>query len=118
MRLGRGGSLLKDLRFLQKRLKLKADATLLAADGTQLNNTASKLESWRDHFTYVSIISTQFVDSVVVSVLETVPEPPPAPAVDDSLSCVPSMDEVRAALQALKNGKAPRGDEITAELLK
>ena len=118
MRLGRGGSLLKDLRLLQKRQKLKEDTTLLAADGTQLNSTASKLERWRDHFTYVSNISTQLVDSVVVSVLETVPEPPPAPAVDESLSCVPSVDEVRATLQALKNGKVPGGDEITAELLK
>ena len=64
MRLGRGGSLLKDLRLLQKRLKLKADTTLLVAYGTQLNSTASKLESWRDHFIYVSIISTQLVDCV------------------------------------------------------
>ena len=85
---------------------------------TQLNSTASKLERWLDHFTYVSNISTQLVDSVVVSVPETVPEPPPAPAGDESLSCVHSVDEVRAALQALKNGKAPGGDEITAELLK
>ena len=64
----------------------------------------------------MSNISKQLVDSVVVSVLETVPEPPPAPAIDESLSCVTSVDEVRAALQALKNGKAPGGDEITAEL--
>ena len=39
MRLGRGGSLLKDLRLLQKRQKLKANTMLLAADDTQLNST-------------------------------------------------------------------------------
>ena len=33
-------------------------------------------------------------------------------------SPVPSEDEIGAAVGSLKNGKAPGGDEITAELLK
>ena len=40
------------------------------------------------------------------------------PGGDDSLSCVSSVDEIRAALQSLKNGRAPGGDEITSKLLK
>ena len=36
----------------------------------------------------------------------------------DFLLCVPTEDEIGAAIRSLKNGKAPGGDEITAELLK
>ena len=118
VRLGRGGSLLKDLRLLQKSQKLKADTALLARDGSKLSSTGSKLERWREHFEQVNNISTQLVASVVESVLETAPEPSLAPGGDDSLLCVPSVDEIRAALQSMKNGRAPGGDEITSELLK
>ena len=118
VRLGHGGSLLKDLRLLQRSQKLKADTTLLAKDGKQLSSTGSKLERWREYFAQVNNISTQLVDSVVEAVLETAPEIPQMPGGDDSLSCVPSVDEIRAALQSLKNGRAPGEDDITSELLK
>ena len=39
-------------------------------------------------------------------------------ACDDPLASVPTEDEVRNAVQCLKNRKAPGEDEITAELLK
>ena len=66
----------------------------------------------------MSNISTQLVDSMVEAVLEMAPELPQAPGGDDSLSCVPSVDVIRAALQSLKNGRAPGEDEITSELLR
>ena len=44
VRLGRGGSLLKDLKLLCSRQKLKASTSLLSQDGTQLNSTVDKIE--------------------------------------------------------------------------
>ena len=48
----------------------------------------------------------------------TAVEPHPTLQYDDSLSEVPSKDEIRSALQSLKRGKSPGGDEVTGELLK
>ena len=45
-------------------------------------------------------------------------EPPQAHDGDDCLSCVTSVDKIRAALLLLKNGTAPSWDEITSKLLK
>ena len=118
VRLGRGGSLLKDLRLLQRSQKLKSDVTLCAQDGTQLSSTSDKLECWREHFEQVSNISTHLVPSITSEVLEFAVDPQSTPECDDSLSSVPTEDEIGAAIRSLKNGKAPGGDEITAELLK
>ena len=119
VRLGRGGSRLKDLRLLKRSQKLKAEATLCAQDGTQLYSAGDKLERWREHFAQVSNTSVRLVPSVIDAVLETSPElPEPSDECDDSLASVPTEDEVRNAVECLKNRKAPGEDEITAELLK
>lgn len=52
VRLGHGGSLLKDLRLVQK---LKASTSLLSQDGMQLSSIADKIERWWEHFAQVSI---------------------------------------------------------------
>lgn len=44
VRLGRGGSLLKDLKLLCSRQKLKASTSLLSQDGIQLSSTVDKIE--------------------------------------------------------------------------
>ena len=75
VRLGRGGSLLKDLRLLQRSQKLKSDVTLCAQDGTQLSSTFDKLERWREHFEQVSNISTHLVPSITSEVLEFAVDP-------------------------------------------
>ena len=118
VRLGRGGSLLKDLRLLQRSQKLKGDITLCAQDGTQLSGTPARLERWREHFEQVSNVSTHLVPSITSEVLESAGNSQFTPECDDSLSSVPTEEEVAAAVRTLKNGKAPGGDEITAELLK
>ena len=59
-------------------------------------------------------MSTHLVVSVVEPVLHTAHDLPQEPGGDDSLSCVPSVDEIRAALQSVKNGRVPGGDEIQA----
>lgn len=98
VRLGLGGSLLKDLQLLQRSQKLRANSTLHAKDGSQLTNTACKVMRWREHFEQVSNISTQLVDSVVGAVVRTTPMPPEEAEVGNSLSCVPSVVEIAAAL--------------------
>ena len=50
IRLGQGGSLLKELKLTRCKQKLKADTTLLAGNGTQLHSRADKLERWRKYF--------------------------------------------------------------------
>ena len=75
VRLGRGGSLLKDLKLLCSRQKLKASTPLLSQDGTQLNSTVDKIERWREHFAQVSNVSVELVESVVSTVVEVPPYP-------------------------------------------
>ena len=98
--------------------KLKGDVTLCAQDGTQLSGTPARLERWREHFEQVSNVSTHLVPSITSEVLESAGDSQFTPECDDSLSSVPTEEEVAAAVRTLKNGKAPGGDEITAELLK
>ena len=109
---------MKDLRLLQTSQKLKANSTLREKDGSQLTNTACKLKRWHEHFEQVSNISTKLVDAVVAAVVDTSPSRPQEVEVDNSLSCVPSVEEIAFALRSLKLGRAPGKDEITAELLK
>ena len=45
VRLGHGGSLVKDLKLLKSRKELKADLMLLAQNGIQVHSTVDKLES-------------------------------------------------------------------------
>ena len=108
VRLGRGGSLLTDLRLLKRSQKLKAEATLCTQNGKQLYSAGDKLERWREHFAQVSNTSVRLVSWVVDAVLETSPEfPEPPDECDDSLASVPTEDEVRNAVECLKNRKAP-----------
>ena len=66
--LGHGGSLLKDLKLLRCRQKLKADATLFAQDGSELNSMADKFQRWREHFAEVSSVSVELEEGVVSAV--------------------------------------------------
>ena len=77
VRLGHGGSLLKDLRLLRCGQKLSADSKLLAQNGTHLPHTADKLERWREHFAQVGSVSVKVVMKVLNSVLEVAQLSPP-----------------------------------------
>lgn len=94
MRRGHSGSLLKDLRLLQKCQKLKADTTLYAKDGSQLPSIPDKLELWREHFEAVCNVTTQLTNSLTEEVVETAVDPHPTLQYDDFLSEVPSEDEI------------------------
>ena len=73
VRLGCGGSLLKDLKLLCSRQKLKASTPLLSQDGTQLNSMVDKIERWREHYAQVSNVSVELVESVISTVVEVPP---------------------------------------------
>ena len=103
VRLGHGGSLLKDLRLLRCEQKLRADSKLLAQNGTYVDSTADKLERWREHFPPAGSVSEKVVTKVLNSVLEIAPLSPPEPDHIEALSVVPSMGEVRVALNLMKN---------------
>ena len=121
VRLGRGGSLLKDLKLLCSRQKLKASTSLLSQDGRQLNSTIDKIERWQEHFAQVSNVSVELVESVVSTVVEVPPISNPecnSDNSDDHITCVPNEDEIITALKLMKNGRAPGADGISAELLK
>ena len=47
---GRGGSLIKDLRLLQKKVSKPASSTLVSKDGTNLQSDRDKLNRWAEHF--------------------------------------------------------------------
>ena len=47
---GRGGSLIKDLRLLQKKFSKPASSTLVAEDGTSVQSDREKLNCWAKHF--------------------------------------------------------------------
>ena len=110
VKLGRGGSLLKDLKLLCSRQKLKASTSLLSQDGMQLSSTVDKIERWQEHFEQVSNVTAELVESTFSTVVEV-------PLVsntecssdtsDDHITCVPNEEEIRTALKLMKNGRAP-----------
>lgn len=78
-------------------------------DGELLKSKEARLSRWKEQFEEVLNRAT--------------PESPPE---DESIEVekldisveAPTLEEIRAAMKALKNGKAPGADHITAEMLK
>ena len=95
--------MLRDLRLLRCGQKLKADSKLLAQNGTHVHSTADRLERWREHFVQVSSVSVEVVMSVLNFVLEVGALFPPEPNLNAALTAVPSRDEVKVALNLMKN---------------
>ena len=52
--LGRGGSLIRELRLLGKSVAKASSSTLHALDGTVLTSNDSKLHHWAEHFASVA----------------------------------------------------------------
>ena len=116
---GRGGSLIKDLRLLQKKFSKPASSTLVAKDGTTLQSDEDKLNRWAEHFE--EVVNCQ-ADVDVVS-LEDLPIASPLDASldvsvsDEDLSSPLSEDEIQTAISELRSKKAPGLDGITLEML-
>ena len=62
-------------------------------------------------------MSVELVNDVFFDVLGAVPEASQQTSSDNILSCVPSVDEIRKAVNLMKTGQAPGEDGVLAELL-
>ena len=115
---GRGGSLLKELRLLQRSQGSSSNTVLRAADGKgRITSTKEKLERWRQHFEQVTNVVSE-VTEATLSMIPVCVYGEDLEVSDEVLIQEPSEDEVREAILQLKNNKAPGVDGITAELLK
>ena len=116
--LGRGGSLVRELR-LAGRSASKASASILhAADGTVLTSDESKLRRWAEHFTSVTQCSSQ-VSEVVLEALPSIQPPSQNSPIDNEELCSPiTEEEISTAIFQMKNGRAPGLDGISSEVLK
>ena len=106
---GRNG--LKTLYKISKQLNngfKNCDVPVKNKNGMVIEKEAEKLQRWKEHFE---------------SVLNR-PDPPhladiqPADTDLDICTDPPSLEEVTAAIKAMKSGKAPGADGVTAEMLK
>ena len=102
---------LKTLYKINKQLNngfKNCDVPVKNKNGMVIEKEAEKLQRWKEHFE---------------SVLNR-PDPPhladiqPADADLDICTDPPSLEEVTAAIKAMKKGKAPGADGVTAEMLK
>ena len=84
------------------------DVPVKDMDGNVLSKEGEKLACWKEHFE--SILNRPEPEQVA--------EIPPA--VEDLDICIdpPTMEEVKAAIKAMKSGKAGGADGVTAEMLK
>ena len=116
---GRGCSLIKDLRLLQKKFSKPASSTLVAKDGTSVQSDRDKLNRWAEHFE--EVVNCQVnVDIVPIDVLPIVSSPSitsDTSLSDDDLSAPLSEEEIITAISELRSGKAPGLDGISLEML-
>ena len=85
-----------------------SDVPVKDADGNVISKEAEKLTRWKEHFE--SILNRPEPDHVA--------EIPPAVVDLDICIDPPSIEEVKAAIKAMKSGKAGGADGVTAEMLK
>lgn len=105
---GRHKELYNIIKQLTKRNNRQTTA-VQSKDGELLKNKEARMARWKEHFEEVLNRNT--------------PESPPRDEDEevDELEISeepPSIQEIRATLRMLKNGKAPGEDQITAEMLK
>ena len=102
---------LKTLYKIDKQLNngfKNCDVPMKNKNGMVIEKEAEKLQRWKEHFE---------------SVLNR-PDPPHLAAIQladtdlDICTDPPSLEEVTAAIKAMKSGKAPGADGVTAEMLK
>ena len=126
---GRGGSLLKDLRILQRSQTSKTNLILRAANGSdKMVSVEDKLERWRQHFEQVTNVPTEIAETSLNMACSRSCQGedddssswPGTEEQDEDLALEPSQEEIsiREAINQLKQNKAPGVDEITAEMLK
>ena len=118
--LGRGGSLIKELRLLKRHFSKPSTTTLTAKDGTNLTSVDDKLKCWVDHFEGVMSCEVNVNNATLESlpVIESCIPESSTVLDDEGLCCNLSEDEIAVAIKQLKKGKAPGLDEISLEMLR
>ena len=102
----------KELYGIVKQLtgqNVRKTAAVTNKNGETLKNKAARLERWKEHFQEVLNRDT--------------PEDPPQEEEEEMEELdisvePPTIQEIKSAVKALKNGKAPGEDQISAEMLK
>ena len=119
--LGRGGSLIKDLRLLKRKISKPSSSYILAKDKSILSSDTDKLQRWAEHFAEVSscgLSSCQLDTNALPDITATTPSYREQFPDDKDLSLPISEEEIQEAITQLRVGKAPGADGISAELLK
>ena len=98
----------QDLKTLYRINKMLNNVLVKDTDGNVLSKEAEKLARWKEHFE--NILNRTEPEQVI--------EIPPA--AEDLDNCIdpPTMEQVRAAIKAIKSEKACGADGVTAEMLK
>ena len=102
-------TLYRTLRRLSGKTKSTSD-NIRNIDGTFVKSSAERLTRWREFFDELYNHDRPHEQSE-----DPPPIEPPRLAMSDD---EPTIQEVKAAVQTLKNGKAPGTDQITAEAIK
>ena len=119
--LGRGGSLIKDLRLLKNQTFKPSSSNLLAKDKSILSSDTDKLQRWAEHFADVSNCCTsvsQFDPEALPDITAATPSYRFQFPDDEDLSQPITEEEIQEAVGQLRDGRAPGADGISAELLK
>ena len=103
----RQGNFFKKIKRLSGKKVTPAD-TILDVSGQPLQRNEEKLARWRRHFKKVLNVDNAVSEEVMVGIMNNA----------DVQTPDVTREEVEKAMMKLKNGKAARNDNITAEFLK
>ena len=101
---------IRDMQRGRRGLLPSRVVTIHDVNGVPCVSTSAQHQRWRQHFTKVLNIMSEFDQSELDLVRQR--------EVDDILASVPSATDVRKALSKLKNGKAAGSSGILPEMLK
>ena len=104
-------SIIRCLRGGSKRVE---NMPIKDKSGKLLLNSADRLERWRGYFNELfnvpSVIDSNLIDEIHIDTISKDEE--------ERQNALPSIEEIRRALNQMKSRKAPGSDEITADILK
>ena len=104
-------SIVRCLRGGSKRVE---NMSIKDKSGKLLLNSADRLERWRGYFNelfnVLSVIDSNLINEIHIDTISKDEE--------EQQNALPSIEEIRRALNQMKSRKAPGSDEITADILK
>ena len=102
------------IRCLRGESKRVENMPIKGKSGKLLLKLADHLERWREYFNELfnvpSVIDSTLIDEILIDTISKDEE--------ERQNALPSIEEIRRALNQMKSRKAPGSDEITADILK